>query len=1000
MSSVLTPDNTGHWDIPKPGPKPLPGAERAAWLDLRALRRHQRDINQLLDGIAPELRRNVPIELDQNVIACAVLEYIEALTAKTARATTVRLVLVHLQRGFRSYCRAHDLPIIRLPLITELAIDDGLLDGNVFADYQTYRALVDAWSGSAQALLSSTETPSVTQICGLLIMSSALFGGLARQDHWLALVERIRHPLHYLNKTIQFDLGDDFAWQADPITETLLRRLHHLALLPLEMPRRPTLSAAIRPFTDAAGVNTGNPVTQLKAAAKAMLTLHFAPDVASIALGLLPNTSLPRLAGDRIIHSCHAAPQGAFHFAANPSRVVHKFPVVTDPPMAAFLSRVRKAVAWDTAAARAEGLQTIEFSKPELEYREELSRDLKQITTDFHHHCSAEGVNGNSSFQHAILCYVDDLLHLGGIRKETLAPATIDAYASAVLRKLRVLAVADLHQISAEARGEIYTRALHGSGDSRADIEVAIKLFERTLLSRLDLEDGVDWSTVPLSRSFHTNVDANLVDPTTYARLLSALESAAVDSEDYRDLLLALSVVLYRFGLRTGEAHELTLADVHWLPDGSALLHVRRSQLTSNKSERALRDVGPINLPERENLWLRQHWERRAAESESRLDPRKIYLFARPGHGSALLSREALFDPIIHIVRWLTSDDNLKIRHFRHGFASRLFLAGRSPRAELDELQFRPEVWQRAYHADGAWLRSYEMGHLSPSTSILAYVHTAILAHYHFSCQVVAELLSPKILSVLAGLDARSLERELHRSAGRATTSSLPLVVDLFLNTVRRTWPLDGAPDSKAAQPQALPPVQLALRGEYHAPQRTRSAPARFEHVFGVVGDRLVNKLDLTAWEIAGAPADLARRWVATTDALTGIGILGKDYQRRPRLSARLVNHGTLLLRQLEMDSSADVPLVLARAIVGMRGRGAEIRMDRHFGQRLVNWFNCGASDSPTVNLKASSGGWVEIRLADSDATDAKGLRLLLILFSVMLLSVEQVNELIAPYRK
>lgn len=1000
MSLALKADSRNHWDIPKTGKKPPPGLGRSNWLDLKALRRHQSAINQLLDRIAPELRQNVAIELQQDVVACEVLDYIESLNSKTAKATTARLILIHLQRGMNSYCREHDLPRVRLPLLTALGIDEGLLDGKTLSDYRIYRQLVNAWPDFALGNLTSKEELTTTQISGLLIMSSALFGGLYQQAHWIALIDRLKYPLHCLGKTVHFDLGEDFAWQADPVSETLLRRLHHKNLLPMQFPRRPSLTSLLRPYFEAAVVSTSNPAAQLQAATKSMLALHFAPDIASIALGLLPNSRLPKAASDRIIHSCHKAPQRELHISATRTGGGQKFPEVMLPPMAAFLSRVSSAISWDKEENRNTGLQTIANSRPELKYREELSRSLKQISADFQHYCLAEGVNGSSSFHYAILCFVDDLIHLGGIRKEILAPATIDAYASAALQKLKSLAVADLHQISSESRANIYTNAIHGSGKSRADIEVAIKLFERTLLTRLDIEDEVDWSSVPLATMSRTNVDANLIDPITYANLLSVLQAADIDSDAYRDLLLALSVVLYRFGLRTGEAHELTLADLNWLPDGSVLLHVRRSQLTSNKSVRAIRDVGPILLPSLESQYLRRHWDRRAAESENRLDPRKIYLFARPGHGSSLLGRTVVFDPITRILRWLTSDDSLKIRHFRHGFASRLFLAGRTSHAELDELQVRPAIWQQAYRSDGAWLRCYEMGHLSPTTSIESYVHTATLAHYHYSCQVVAEQLSPQTLSIFAGLGERTIEREMNRAIAQGVTSRLPSMVDYFLKSTRTTWPLPASSDTKTDQKMEFPRIQLALHEGYHSHPTKRTPPMNFEQVFGVVSDRLVNKLDLTKWEIAGVPSSVARDWVTTTDALTRIGVLGKDYHRRPRLSPQLIKHGELLLRHIAINGSTGLPLLLARAIVGMHGPGAAIRMDPILGRRLVNWFNCGEGESPVATLDEGTGKLVEIRLDDRGTDAVKGFRLLLILFAIMLLSADQVGELIEPFQK
>jgi hypothetical protein len=134
----------GPWTIPDPGPKPPPGPARSAWLDVQMLHRHRHDIARLLDKIDPALRQDAHTTLDSGRVALHVLEFLETMFPETVRTTKLPALLAHLTNGFRNYCKHHGCKMLRLPLVREMGVDQGLLDGDVLVAARLHRECADA----------------------------------------------------------------------------------------------------------------------------------------------------------------------------------------------------------------------------------------------------------------------------------------------------------------------------------------------------------------------------------------------------------------------------------------------------------------------------------------------------------------------------------------------------------------------------------------------------------------------------------------------------------------------------------------------------------------------------------------------------------------------------------------------------------------------------------------------------------------------------------------
>lgn len=999
MSSDLPASDAGHWAIPQPGPRPPPGPERTQWNNQKKLHKHRADIHALLDSISPKLRNNVSTSLSADQVSLRILEHIEQVSAKSARAQFISLLLAHLQRGFRSYCREHRLPVISLPLIGPLAIDEGLLDGDLLANEQLHRQILSAWTNGIRQLLdaiaNARTSPYTAQ--GAILVSAAIFGGLVREKHWAELLAVLKQPLPTTTRYLIFNLGDGFSWIADPVTESLLRRFSAEDSKQLPDPRRMSADAAIRPFTQSLG-REESPSTLLANAGHAFLVRRCAPDIASIALGHIANTSLPEKAVNRIIHGLRPTSWPSFDISLKPTTRRQKPASYQLSHTAEIVRDLKAATRWDVAELRDQGLPDDRQSESaEEQFRERLAAELVRINYRHAEYCANRGLERSTGFTQAAIWYVEDLLHIGGPKQEKLAPSSIDGYTSDLLARLTRLEGCDLREVSTDQRQAIYAAAMvDDHGQIRRGMDNLLRLFERTLLTRVDVDDEVDWSALPCAEKPESTVDANFIDPATYAQLMETLASAEFSHEVFRDVLISAAILLYRFGLRRGEAHEVTIANIHWVADGAILLRVRPLRLTRLKTHQAARWIGPVILPPRELEHLKNHVRRRTVDVGDDANSTSVYLFARPGKGSALFGESVLFDPLVRIVRWLSGDDSLRIRHFRHAFGSRLFLCGRCPEPDLDELSHRPATWRDAYAADGAWLRTFEMGHLSPLTAIQVYAQTNPLAHYFYAATALPRLLDIRTLSGLAGLGERSLERDIHRH-GSSSTTTFPVETECFLAAVRRRW-LRQTESGHPLRRKPPPPIRMLFDGGLSDADRTAGYVTKFADLVGIVNDRLRNSLSLSSWESRGVPLEVGQRWVDNTVLLTGLGLFEPDYARRFQLRETLIERGDDCLGALALrGDSIGLRRLLIRALIAMRGRHAFIRLDPSSAERLIDWFHAVKREDPILTGKPVAGGRVELRLSVG-GTQLSGLRMFLLLFAVHQLSADDLLYDVKPY--
>ena len=266
-----------------------------------------------------------------------------------------------------------------------------------------------------------------------------------------------------------------------------------------------------------------------------------------------------------------------------------------------------------------------------------------------------------------------------------------------------------------------------------------VREFHHFLQSRYGMPN-LDWSDVVDEDLLEADVvDAGII---TLAEFYTAIEIVLSSPEvDQRTRLAraAILILIYRFGLRTGEAFRLTVSDVLSEED-EIILYVRNSIHGETKTDHGMRQLpllGEISGHEKQLLkqWLAH------SQEHSDNDPLAL-LFPEVDDKRQGIDRTTTTAALATALRLASGDDNVRLRHLRHTCASRLFLAMLCP-------QMPDGITGRIYHAlwgkhqpetvrakllgdsgisrRGLYAVAMYMGHASPKTTLRHYTHSADL---------------------------------------------------------------------------------------------------------------------------------------------------------------------------------------------------------------------------------------------------------------------------------
>jgi len=120
---------------------------------------------------------------------------IESLPQETVRLNYIRAFVRYFYLGFWLTSKAFSLAMPVLPLIRELGLEEGLLDGESLKNLATHRALVEAWCKVVIGDRGAGQQVTEVNVIGILVASAALFGGLPTRRLWSSLLGALARPI-------------------------------------------------------------------------------------------------------------------------------------------------------------------------------------------------------------------------------------------------------------------------------------------------------------------------------------------------------------------------------------------------------------------------------------------------------------------------------------------------------------------------------------------------------------------------------------------------------------------------------------------------------------------------------------------------------------------------------------------------------------------------------------------------------------------------------------
>ena len=316
---------------------------------------------------------------------------------------------------------------------------------------------------------------------------------------------------------------------------------------------------------------------------------------------------------------------------------------------------------------------------------------------------------------------------------------SISSYVRAIGTTLTELAYGkDFLGLSDIALEDLYRCAVE-SAPRKDQIYVVGRLreFHHFLQSRYGMP-GLDWSDVVDEDLQEADaVDAGIVALAEFDTALEVILSSSEVDQRTRLARAVILILIYRFGLRTGEALRLTVSDV-LSDEDEIILYVRNSIHGETKTDHGMRQLpllGEISSRERQLL---KQWLTHCHEYSDN-DPLAL-LFPEVDDKRQGIDRTTTTAALTTALRLACGDENVRLRHLRHTCASRLFLAMLCPQIP-DGIAGRiyhslwgkhqPETIRVKLLGDSAIFRrglyavAMYMGHASPKTTLQHYIHCA-----------------------------------------------------------------------------------------------------------------------------------------------------------------------------------------------------------------------------------------------------------------------------------
>ena len=355
--------------------------------------------------------------------------------------------------------------------------------------------------------------------------------------------------------------------------------------------------------------------------------------------------------------------------------------------------------------------------------------------TDNHHETDIEK-DTMPSFGSLLCNWIIHLCHNPSRYDYHLKASSISTYISTIGRSLLEQGqYLDPMTLSISGYEDLYRRIVETS--TRKNMKYTtdrLKDFHFFLSSVYAIPSDIDWSEV-YEGDDDLYIDACIISEKEYLLSLSIL----LDNSDFdeRDRYIHSMILLlgYRFGLRTGEIFRITGGDIIRF-NGETIVYVRNSTYGFTKTDNGVRQIPLLGELTPDESRLIDRWLSHINAYSD--DFGVAALLSQLGNEREIIHRGSCIERVIGVLRDVTGDSSIRIRHLRHSFASRSFLyvycpnipdgslgklytsiAGNiDPNIVRHTLLGPTHVSQRGLYATGV-----ATGHGSPNVGIKHYIH-------------------------------------------------------------------------------------------------------------------------------------------------------------------------------------------------------------------------------------------------------------------------------------
>lgn len=605
-------------------------------------------------------------------------------------------------------------------------------------------------NGIARALIKNLlepDPPLTQQRCGRILLSALVFGGLTQQSKYVHLLRELPKMFHFHPGVLAICAtkdGRNWTWFADPITQCLMVRWFHNNKNDHDQVEEiHTGARPIRAYLEYLGYDSSVKIDELRKQCVQRNSLRLEPFLVDFSHGKNISYPLPKSTWQRLYTSN----------ALKDKPELEEARIIPINPQEHFTSN----------PSLGDKRQQLKLWKSWFRNQKEIVRDHPTFIDCLEHIITKYKDQLTPATYYLLKWGVDlatnipkDLLReYPGREQPRLRTTSALKYMISIANFLITEAEdEDLAEFESDELHDLYAQVIAlvpKKGDACASDEMAktekkrviqvaegLRRFHGFLRVRYGAVD-VDFSDLLPEGGWQTKhkVDANLISYIEYANALTVLGAEQENPTDLQEMQMVLLILGFELGLRRGECLRLRICDIKVDNDISqSLMLVRSSRFGTTKSLSSVRKLPlgvllePASMDRIFSWHNKRIFETGSADSEA--------LFLSGGQNNINPSLQDLFAPIKQAIVQVTGDRTLRFHHLRHSFANWTLVRMLSTTMSLPDSPFlKHPVFstQRCNEVVNGLLQNsdagrkflYElarlMGHLSPETTLLSYVH-------------------------------------------------------------------------------------------------------------------------------------------------------------------------------------------------------------------------------------------------------------------------------------